>query len=181
MEIEVIPIPENMEFQMSTGFLIVDSTSSFVKGWEKYLRFEGNYQSFKNNEGIFSPLDGFPKPIPLRNCNKTDFSESVSVQYDLMALDQAICFEKSQLQIGGDFSGDYVNYVYINLGPCINTTENNFSCKSKEEILEFISNGKISISLHHDDIQYNAHNYSFPIRKFITENNYILDKSVSKN
>lgn len=179
-KVSVSPRPSDKEFQMSTGFLVVDSKSSFVEGWEKYLRFEGNYYRYQNSEGIFSSLDGFPQKQPLRGCRKSDFPDSVAVQYDLMALDEAMCYENSNHTIGGDFSGDYVNYLDMSIGPCVNTTENNSTCKSHDEILEFISNGQIAISLHYDAIQYKADNYSYPIDKFIIENNYILDRSVFK-
>jgi hypothetical protein len=180
LKIEVNPKPMNLTYMKSMAFLIVDQTSSYLEDFKRLVRFQANYHQLSNINGTFTELQGFPKIINLRNCKSSDFPSTVSEQYYLMALDNAICFDNHDFTIGGDFSGDYVSYIDFWISPCLNYTNNNFKCNSKEEILEFFNSGKISISLHRDEIQYNATNFLNPIEKFIIEDNYILDMRISK-
>jgi hypothetical protein len=179
--IQVNPKPLDMTFQVSTGFLIVDQTSSFIQDFDKYVRFEGNYHVLSNKNGQFSEDAGFPEKIITRKCKSHDFPAEVDYQYIIMALDYATCYDNAKTkELGGDFTGDYSKYLDMWIKPCVNTTLNGNFCKSEEEIREFLSNGQVSISLHHDAIDYNTANFSNPIKKFIKEDNYMLDLSVYK-
>ena len=175
LTIEKFPLPPKFIYSMSNAFLLVDENSSFIDNYEKYIRFEGYYQYYKNDEnGIFNSEVGYPFILTSRKCKVTDFPNEASYQYKIMSLDEAICIDNPMVELGGYFSGNYTKYLNIVIKPCINETSDN-KCASKEEITEIFSYGQRSISMHSDSLQYNPSNYSYPVQKFISEDNYKFD------
>jgi hypothetical protein len=180
LQIETSPIPKSLIFNISNAFLIVDSMSSYIKDFDKYLQFEANYHWLKNSDGIFYQEPNYPEKILSRACEISDFHSNLEDQFNLMALNKAFCFSNQSKELFGDFSGDTSKYLNMIIRPCINTTENNFKCKSHEEIKKFLMDNPISISFHYSSIQYDAKNYSEPLKSFIREDNYVLSYVTTK-
>jgi hypothetical protein len=180
LNVDILPVPKNMTFDVSTAFVMEHyGFSNGLDDNEKYLRFEGLYHDIEYYDGNNQDKPGFPKIIKTRNCNFSDFPDYVSDQYINMELDSATCFDNGKFEIGGDFTTDYVKFIEMMVKPCKNSTLNNNSCASVQEIKNYLRNG-VSVSLHSAALQYNSYNYSYPLAKYIAEDNYIVDPLIYK-
>ena len=64
----------------------------------------------------------------------------------------------------GHFSYDNYSFFYIQLYPCINTTENNNHCQPPEVIDYFLKGKGTFICMEFEDVELTPHNYSYPVR-----------------
>ena len=62
----------------------------------------------------------------------------------------------------GHFSYDNYSSFYIQLFPCVNYTENNNKCQSKEEIDYYLN--RTLICMEFEDVELTPDNYIYPVR-----------------
>ena len=102
------------------------------------------------------------KTKELEKCKINKFGEFYRDIFKEKTLDTLYCFKKVDEELAGHFSYDYYSFFYIEFFPCINTTENNNHCKSREIIDYYLKNTFVSFQL--QDIELTPQNYTIPVR-----------------
>jgi len=134
-------------------------------------------------KGIRSdPKEGMDLSYSILNyrlCNETsmkNFSDSYIIDIDL---DQIYCIDMEDLNIGGSWDTDYINYVQFDLFACkngINYDKNNKNCTSYEKIIENATdNNSYEFELYYPVVQYQPMNKTTPI--FVRYSNYFYHLS----
>ena len=90
-------------------------------------------------------------------------------------LNDSYCINDINLTLAKGFKNDRISYIKIGLYACVNTTENNNHCKSKEIIDEYISGTFFSLLA--KDIGLDPSNYEDPIIPKMQDLHTTIDKS----
>ena len=101
------------------------------------------------------------KPLDLEICKKEKFGEFFQDKFNKNSLDNLYCFTEMNESLFGHFSCDEYSFFYIQLFPCINSTENNNKCKPKE-IIDYYLNGTF-LCMEFEDVELNPQNYKIPV------------------
>ena len=115
------------------------------------------------------------RPLIIERCIVEKFGKDYQ---DLLVngeLNNSYCIKDLNLTLAGDFKYNRLSYIKINIYPCINSTKNNFHCKSKEIIDSFLSGTFISILV--KDIGLEPSNYINPIIPQFQDIYVSIDKS----
>ena len=83
------------------------------------------------------------------------------------------------LTFAGGYKYERITYIRIRIYPCVNSTKNNYGCKSQEEIDFYLTSGYFSIVL--KDFGLNPSNYTNPIVPTLQDLYTTIDKSLYKN
>ena len=117
--------------------------------------------------------------LDYRLCNETsmkNYSDSYFIDIDL---DQIYCIDMDDLNMGGSWDTDYINYVKFDLYACkngINYDENNENCSSYENISEIASeNNSYEFELYYPVVHYQPMNKKIPI--FVRYSSYFYHLS----
>ena len=102
------------------------------------------------------------KEIELERCKIEKFGKSFQVKFNKNVLDNLYCFKEINETLFGHFYYDEYSFFFIQLFPCINTTENNNHCKPLEVIDYYLSGTFFSMEF--EDIELTPLNYSYPVR-----------------
>ena len=96
-------------------------------------------------------------------------------------LNNSYCLKDLNLNVtlAGEYKYERMTYIRIRIYPCVNSTENNNSCKSQEEIDNYMSSGYFSIIL--KDFGLNPSNFSFPVVPTLQDLYTTIDKKIMKN
>ena len=127
------------------------------------------------DETVFYPVASFNEEelIEMKPCTKDKVGSKYMELYENAYLDQNYCLEKLNHSIVA-----YQDYFYIAILPCRNDSENNFHCKPKEVIDEYLNGGNIIIKL--EDIIVTPKNYSYPVKQRLTEIYSYIFKNVGQ-
>ena len=121
------------------------------------------------------------RTLEYEKCNVEKFGENYQHLFIKDELNNSYCLKDLNLNV--TFSGGYkyerMTYIRIRIYPCVNSTENNNSCKSQEEIDNYMSSGYFSIIL--KDFGLNPSNYSFPVVPTLQDLYTTIDKKIMKN
>ena len=117
--------------------------------------------------------------LDYRLCNETSMknnSDSYLIDIDL---DQIYCIDMDDLNMGGSWDTDYINYVEFDLYACkngIDYDENNTNCTSYEKIIEkSTENNSFEFELYYPVVHYQPTNKATPI--FVRYSNYFYHLS----
>ena len=99
-------------------------------------------------------------PLNIERCQEAKFGKDYQYLLVKGELNNSYCIKDLNLTLAGNFKYDRLSYIKIGIYPCINTTENNNHCKSKEIINNFLS--RTFVSLLAKDIGLEPSNYSHP-------------------
>ena len=151
-----------------------------------------------NHSGIFYPIIYYYKGI--RNYSKEEFKLTYNViNYTLcnetsmmnnsdlylidIELDQLYCIDMGDLDMGGNWIINFINYVEFDLYICkngIDYNENNENCTSFEKIIEFANNdNSFEFEIYYPVVHYQPMNKSTPI--FVRYYNYFYHLSRFSN
>ena len=121
--------------------------------------------------------------INYRLCNETSMknnSDSYLIDIDL---DQIYCIDMEDLDMGGSWDNDFINYVEFDLYACkdgIDYDENNGNCSTYEEIIEkATNNNSFEFELYYPVVHYQPMNKTTPI--FVKYTNYFYHLSRFSN
>ena len=113
------------------------------------------------DEGIYIPKVAFVEKVkindelvtvkttqlPLERCNVTSFGENYQHLFTKNELDNSYCLKNFTYEL--DFAGGYkyekFNYMRLRIYPCVNNSNNNYSCKPQSEIDDYLASGYFSI------------------------------------
>ena len=123
----------------------------------------------------------YQQNLDFEKCNVINFGENYQHLFLEDELNNSYCLKKFErnLTLAGGYKYERFSYIRIRIYPCVNSTENNFTCKSQEEIDRFMSSGYFSIIL--KDIGLNPSNYSIPVLPTLQDLYTTIDKRIYKN
>ena len=104
------------------------------------------------------------KELELEKCNISKFGKFYQDKFNTNALNNLYCFKNMNETLYGHFSYDNYSLLFIQLYPCINTTENNNHCKSPDEIDHYLKGKGTFICMEFEDVELTPNNYSYPVR-----------------
>ena len=121
--------------------------------------------------------------INYRLCNETsmaNYSDSYLIDIDL---DQLYCIDMDDLDMGGNWDTDFINYVEFDLYSCkdgIDYDENNSNCSTYEDIIEAASNdNSFEFEIYYPVVHYQPMDKKNPI--FVKYANYFYHLSRFSN
>ena len=119
--------------------------------------------------------------LEYEKCNVEKFGEKYQSLFIKHELDNSYCLKDTNfnLTLAGGYKYDRMTYIRIRIYPCVNSTENNNSCKPQEVIDRYLSSGFFSIIL--KDFGLNPLNYSVPILPTLQDLYTTIDKSMMRN
>ena len=139
------------------------------------------YKGIYNNSK--KSLDLSYEIINSRLCNETPMANNSNSYIIDIDLDQIYCIDMDELNMGGSFDIDFVNYVEFDLFSCkngIDYDENNTNCSSYEKIIEAGGNdNSFEFEMYYPVVHYQPMNKSIPI--FVKYVNYFYHLSRFSN
>ena len=119
--------------------------------------------------------------LEYEKCQVEKFGENYQSLFIKHELDNSYCLKDTNfnLTLAGGYKYDRMTYIRIRIYPCVNSTENNNSCKPQEVIDRYLSSGFFSIIL--KDFGLNPLNYSVPILPTLQDLYTTIDKSMMRN
>ena len=106
----------------------------------------------------------FSEPIKIIKCNKYEF-ETIPEKYKTLDLKNLYCLDKNEIEIEGEYKSNIWSYVKINFTKCINSTNNNYQCRTNEEINNLLKGGFLGIFMPDYNILLNS--YKNPYNSYI--------------
>ena len=139
------------------------------------------YKGIKNN--YTNNLDISYYTIDYKLCNETSMINYIDMSLIDVKLDQLFCIDMEDLDMGGSWDSDFINYITFELYLCengIEYDENNPHCSSYEKMINASNKyGYIDIEIFYPIVQYQPINKKNPI---ITKyNNYFYHLSLFSN
>jgi hypothetical protein len=167
LEINVSNLP------LMIGLYNYDYSMNINKSYVKIKMYQNFYTPILDNEG-YSILNRTSHSIELEDCNTESFGKYIQL-FDKYDYRKNICLKQDQeLSIKGHH-GDHVrgyNTIEIHLIKCTNSTLNNNSCKSDDEIEEYLQNTWLSLIYLSQTI--NHYDYSFPIQNSLRSDAFVI-------
>ena len=146
----------------------------------RFVNFDPSYLSFKILKAEFNMLNNTDREIEeYNNITELKYEECSNSIKDNIILnffhfEKAYCLSKNQnLIISGSFGNRIIGYksIIFRFGKCINSTDSNITCKSNEQIEQYLSN--IQINLFYDAYSLDHYNVKNPVKKII-QNDFFL-------
>ena len=119
--------------------------------------------------------------LEYEKCNVEKFGKNYQHLFLPHELDNSYCLKDTNLNLtlAGGYKYERFSYIRIRIYPCVNTTENNNSCRPQEVIDQYLTSGYFSIIM--KDIGLNPLNYSSPILPTLQDLYTTIDKRLYKN
>ena len=135
------------------------------------------YKGVKNNTN--NAIDLSYDILNYTLCNKTSMIDNYDSYIINIDLDQLYCIDMDELNIGGSWNSDFINYIELDLYSCkngIDYNENNINCSSYKKILEATGkDNSLSFEMYYPVVHYQPMNKTTPI--FIRYSNYFYHLS----
>ena len=119
--------------------------------------------------------------LSFEKCNVKNFGKDYQNLLSEDDLSNSYCLKDFNytLTLAGSYKYDRITYIRIVINPCANSTKNNYSCKSQEEIDKNLNSGFFSIVI--KDFGLNPSNYSSPRIPTLQDLYTTIDRRLSKN
>ena len=150
---------------------IIDYNKKFVNYSNKLCPIIYNRKGIKNSENMFIFKT---QPIKFKLCNETDFAQR-GIHHSIdVSLDELYCMDFDNIELGGGWNTDFLNYIQFDIYLCNN--ENN---KNYKNLTNFINNGTWAIEYFYPIVEYQPTNYENPI--LVIYKNHFYNFSVLLN
>ena len=119
--------------------------------------------------------------LDFEKCNVDNFGKDYQNLFVKDELNNSYCLKNFNytLTFAGSYKYDRITYIRITVSPCVNSTNNNNSCKPQEEIDKRLNSGYFSIVL--KDFGLNPSNFSSPRIPTLQDLYTTIDRRLSKN
>ena len=104
-----------------------------------------------------------PKVVEIEVCKLEKFGHKYRDMFKTKNLENLYCFKDMNEILHGHTTYDVYSYFQINFYPCVNTTENNNMCKSREEITAALALSLVTVKF--QDMELTPENYHSPIKE----------------
>ena len=115
------------------------------------------------------------RELEIERCKQEKFGEKYQSLLVEGELNNSYCISNINLTISRGSKLDRLSYIKVGIYPCVNNTENNNHCKSREVIDQHISGTFLTLLI--KDIGLDPSNYSDPVIPIFKEIRTTLDKS----
>ena len=121
------------------------------------------------------------KSLDFEKCNLENFGKEYQHLFMKDELSNSYCLKNFNytLPFGGTYKHERFKYIRIRIFPCVNSTKNNFTCRSQKDIDYYMSSGYFSIVL--KDFGLNPSNYSHPVIPILQDIFTTIDRRIHKN
>ena len=121
------------------------------------------------------------KSLEIERCKEENFGQNYQHLFIKGELNNSYCLKDFDynLTFAGGYKYEKMTYIRLKMFPCINTTENNNHCKSREVIDYHLTSSYFSILF--KDFGLNPSNYSFPILPTLQDLYTTIDKRILQN
>jgi hypothetical protein len=155
------------------------------------------YNKFVNHSGILFPIIYYYSGIKYNNsynitkkilnytlCSQTSMSKINSIYQITVPLNEIYCIEMDDLEIGGSWISEYINFIEFDLYFCedgISYDENNPKCSSFNKIMNYIGkNNSLEFSVYYPIVQFQPTNKTNPVIVIYREYFYHISKFSNK-
>ena len=140
------------------------------------------YSGIKNK--ITKEFDLTTKILDYKLCNETSMANK-SNNYEIsISLDKIYCIDMEELDMGGSWTSNFINYIQFDLYYCkdgIKYDESDPKCSSFKKIREFIGeDNSLDINFYYPIVQFQPENPDNPITIIYQQSFYHLSKYVNK-
>jgi hypothetical protein len=140
------------------------------------------YYSYELVDGVWN--NTILEIIESKSCH--DFSEiSKKEEYFNISLKNWYCIDFENRTWGGNWDGNFIYVFQIIIEQCMNSTENNNTCSSQEEISKSFITHKNSGNLYYSQmslsVQPALNDFSNPLKPYLVNYYQTLDLNLSKN
>ena len=132
------PLPiylSNKNFSFAFGLQNEDYTNYIDESIYNINAIQTKVYLKNNNESEI-----YNKPINIIRCNEFSF-HSIPEYFAQLPLKDLYCLNNSEYELEGEYKREIFSYLKLNFTKCINSTSNNFTCKSNERINEILAGG----------------------------------------
>ncbi len=153
------PLPvylSNKNFSFAFGLQNEDYTNYIDESIYNINAIQTKVYLKNNNESEI-----YNKPINIIRCNEFSF-HSIPEYFDQLPLKDLYCLNNSEYELEGEYKREIFSYLKLNFTKCINSTSNNFTCKSNERINEILAGGYWGIFM--NDYNVVPRQYKFPYK-----------------
>ena len=170
---------EDPEMKINSSFFyFAFGVENYLTGYTRFIDETIYYPKVEyvnkiKDGSIFKTIER--KALNFDRCKSEKFGKDYE---DLLVngeLNNSYCINDLNLTLSGNFKFDKLSYIRINIHPCVNNSDNNYHCKPKEIIDEFLSGTFISILA--KDIGLEPSNYSHPVIPQFQDIYSTIDKS----
>ena len=147
-----------------TGTRFIDETIYYVKvTYSEQIKEGSTIKTIEERE------------LEIERCKQEKFGEKYQSLLVEGELNNSYCISNINLTISRGSKLDRLSYIKVGIYPCVNNTENNNHCKSREVIDQHISGTFLTLLV--KDIGLDPSNYSDPVIPIFKEIRTTLDKS----
>ena len=172
------------ENPMTSSFILRENYNNIKFGEEKIWiawRIRDYFNKKVEHKNFFYPIIFYYKGIKNENSNGMDLTYSL-IDYKLcnetsmanrsdtyimnISLDNLYCINMEDLDVGGNWQGDFINYIEFDLFICedgINYNESDKKCTTYEQILNSSINNSYEMEIYYPLVYYQPTNRSYPI------------------
>ena len=161
---------------------IIDFRKKFVNFTDKIYPVIYIKKGEKNNS-----KDSFTFRTDLINyklCNETNFTQRGENHYIDVALDEIYCIEFDDLELGGGWTADFLNYLQLDIYICkdgIEYKENNDKCTKFQYLKDkYLQNDSWAFEYFYPIVEYQPTNYENPILVIYKNHFYNFSTQLNK-
>ena len=161
---------------------IKDYSNHFINHTNLFYPFIYNYYSIRKTLGTGFEIK--EKKLNFTLCNQTSFMNKSEIYYIDSALDQLYCIEMDDIDIGGDWTSNFISYIEFDLYLCkegIDYDLNNPKCTRYENISHYLGqNNSLMMSLYYPIVQFKANEAINPMTVIYRERMYHISRYTNK-
>ena len=169
------------------------------KIWIPWRIVDYNNNEFINHTGILYPIIYYFSGIKDKNskdfnltkkilnyklCNETSMNYENKIYQISIPLNELYCIDMEDLDIGGSWITEFINYIQFDLYYCeegISYNETNPKCSSFNKIINLIEkNNSLQMDVYYPIVQFQSSNKTFPVIVIYRNHFYHLSKYVNK-
>ena len=169
------------------------------KIWIPWSIVDYNNNEYVNHTGILFPIiyyisgikneitkefDLTTEILNYKLCNETSMANESNNYEIAISLDQIYCIDMEELDMGGSWSSNFINYIQFDLYYCqdgVKYNESDPKCTSFNNIRKFIGeNNSLDINFYYPIVQFQPENVDNPITVIYQQIFYHLSKYVNK-
>jgi hypothetical protein len=175
---------KNHELNPKISFKDIPFTISLLYNYQEYIDDPSIIQYKAAVRSISTLSDGTitlnEKKLDLKKCTPNDFTLDNSIQESLRAIsfERHFCFNFSSAEIEGAWGTKKFDVIAIDFLRCVNNSNSNVICKSKEHIDQILNNSNFGLNFLNSQID--PENYNLPVRKTIETPYTISDPGLAK-
>ena len=119
--------------------------------------------------------------MPIERCQVENFGKNYQHLFTKEEFNNSYCLKDFNytLTFAGGYKYEKFTYIRIRIYPCVNSSDNNYTCKPQEKIDEYLTSGYFSIVI--KDFGLNPSNYSFPVLPTFQDLYTTIDKRIYRN